>query len=198
MDIFCGVLIRNMEELQWLLDIDYSGQYISDYTVYFWNRQTSQLLDHYFVRHTLPIELNRKELDQLTRSDNKSAFEMCIYGRLPLMFSANCVRKTLETCTHDATEPYVLTDRYRNHFPVVQNCRHCYNTLYNTVPLSLHSQIVKLKSEQYGVYRLDFTLEGTGETAAILNYYSNLWRGNDSIPFPYADYTNGHYKRGVE
>ena len=198
MNIFCGVLIRNMEELQWLLGIDYSGQYISDYTVYLWNKQTSQLLEHYFVRHTLPIELNRKELDQLTRSDNKSAFEMCIYGRLPLMFSANCVRKTLETCTHDAAEPYMLTDRYRNHFPVVQNCRHCYNTLYNTVPLSLHSQIVKLKSEQYGVYRLDFTLEGTGETAAILNYYSNLWRGNDSIPFPYADYTNGHYKRGVE
>ena len=198
MNIFCGVLIRNMEELQWLLSIDYGGQYIADYTIYAWNKQTNQLLNYYFERHTLPVELNRKELSQLTRGENSASFEMCIYGRLPLMFSANCVRKTLDSCTHNAKEPFDLTDRYKNHFPIVQNCKHCYNTLYNTVPLSLHSQLEKLKSDQYGVYRLDFTLESAKETASILNYYSNLWQGNDSVPFPCADYTNGHYKRGVE
>ena len=114
------------------------------------------------------------------------------------MFSANCAKKTLASCNPKSSEPVHLTDRYRNDFPVVQNCTHCYNVLYNTVPMSLHNQFDRLYAEQYGVYRLDFTLEDEKETARILEYYEQIYSGEKNMEFPCADYTNGHYKRGVE
>lgn len=195
---FSGVLIRNLEELQWLVNIDYKGQIIADYTLYAWNQQTIAFYQKYFDRHTMPLELNRKELLQLQKDTDMSVYEICIYGRLPLMFSANCAKKTLTSCNPKSSEPVHLTDRYRNDFPVVQNCTHCYNVLYNTVPMSLHNQFDRLYAEQYGVYRLDFTLEDEKETARILEYYEQIYSGEKNMEFPCADYTNGHYKRGVE
>lgn len=195
---FSGVLSRNLEELQWLVNIDYKGQIIADYTLYAWNQQTIAFYQKYFDRHTMPLELNRKELLQLQKDTDMSAYEICIYGRLPLMFSANCAKKTLTSCNPKSSEPVHLTDRYRNDFPVVQNCTHCYNVLYNTVPMSLHNQFDRLYAEQYGVYRLDFTLEDEKETARILEYYEQIYSGEKNMEFPCADYTNGHYKRGVE
>ena len=56
----------------------------------------------------------------------------------------------------------------------------------------------RLYAEQYGVYRLDFTLEDEKETARILEYYEQIYSGEKNMEFPCADYTNGHYKRGVE
>lgn len=196
---FDGILVRNIEELQWLVNNDYKGQLIADYTVYAWNRESLLFYGTYFSRHTVPLELNRKELLQLQKDTGAADLEMCVYGRLPLMFSANCVRKTLESCTHRAAKPYNLTDRYHNHFPVAQNCLHCYNIVYNSVPMSLHNQFDRLYEEQYGVYRLDFSIENGSDTARILDYYCGLTaNGKADRDFPYAEYTTGHYRRGVE
>lgn len=200
---FQGVLVRNHEELQWLREIGYSGQYVSDYSLYTWNRETARFYDKYFSRLTMPVELNKKELEQLLNTVPNHMYrrEICIYGRLPLMYSANCIRKTLDNCIMNMPQkPHVfdLTDRYRNHFTVAQNCYHCYNILYNTVPLSLHGQINGLLQKNFGVYRLDFTLENAKETSSVLDYYSHIWNQEEILPFPYKDFTNGHYKRGVE
>ena len=58
------------------------------------NRQ-SPFIRSIFDRHTMPLELNRKELLQLQKDTDMSAYEICIYGRLPLMFSANCAKKDI-------------------------------------------------------------------------------------------------------
>ena len=198
--IFEGVLVRNHESYQWLKKAGYSGKLISDYTIYEWNRKTVEFYQRIFDRTTIPIELNRKEIEQL---GEKSSLEILIYGRLSLMFSANCVRKTLGKCILNSSNEssgnnlYYITDRYRNQFPVFQNCHHCYNVLYNTVPLSLHGQMAKLIDKNYAAYRLEFTLENENETANILDYFCNLWNGKQ-LPFPLTEFTNGHFKRGVE
>ena len=75
---FSGVLSRNLEELQWLVNIDYKGQIIADYTLYAWNQQTIAFYQKYFDRHTMPLELNRKELLQLQKDTDMSAYEICI------------------------------------------------------------------------------------------------------------------------
>lgn len=200
---FQGVLVRNHEELQWLHEIGYSGQCVSDYSLYTWNRESACFYDKFFSRLTMPVELNKKELEQLlnTVSNHMDRREICIYGRLPLMYSANCIRKTLDNCIMNMPQKshlFDLTDRYRNHFTVAQNCYHCYNILYNTVPLSLHGQINSLLQKSFGVYRLDFTLENAEETSSILDFYSHIWNQEELLPFPCRDFTNGHYKRGVE
>lgn len=194
--IFQGVLIRNMETFRWLLDIPYEGEYLADYSVYAWNKETLSLYEELFSRVTLPVELNKKELSSLGELSRR---EFVIYGRLPLMYSANCVRKTLERClsqTEEKPDVYELTDRYKNRFPIQQNCLHCYNILYNTVPMSLHGQLSQLFHCNCAVYRLEFTLENAQETKEILHYYTV---GKDTgAAFPYGAFTNGHYKRGVE
>lgn len=196
--VFHGVLIRNLETLQWLIEIGYQGEYIADYQVYTWNRKAENIGQQLFTRTTLPVELNKKELAQLSQEDNK---ECLVYGRLPLMYSANCVQKTMEHCVkaeYDGIHLYQLTDRYRNVFPIEQNCLHCYNILYNTVPMSLHNQMDYLQKCSYGVYRIDFTLEHAKETQKIIRFYQDVMHGKNDTEFPYTDFTNGHFKRGVE
>lgn len=201
--MFQGVLIRNTETLQWLKEISYEGEYLADYSVYAWNQETMALYSQLFDRCTIPVELNKKEIYAL---GNQKACEMVLYGRLPLMYSANCVRKTLEHCensTASKPELYYLTDRYRNRFPILQNCLHCYNILYNTVPMSLHGQLSTLMNRNCAVYRLEFTLENGKETKEILEYYLDAmtaYEENTEVKkdFPLTNFTNGHYKRGVE
>ncbi|MBE5875335.1 MAG: U32 family peptidase [Lachnospiraceae bacterium] len=195
---FAGVLIRNAEELQWLRKIGYEGHYIADYTVYAWNCEAVAFYNRYFERLTVPVELNRKELLQLEESCPK---EMMVYGRIPLMYSANCVRKTLEKCEkniNDGQLIYYLTDRYRNQFPILQNCLHCYNILYNTVPLSLHGQLDGMERFGIEVYRLEFTTEDKAQTESVLSYYQKRIVLDEPCDYPYEEFTNGHYKRGVE
>lgn len=194
--LFSGVLVRNFEEFEWLKSIDYSGQIVSDYTIYAWNNVSLSLCSDLFYRVTLPVELNKKELSQLSFD---VPTEFLVYGRLPLMYSANCVRNTLEKCVNqpNTQNVYTLTDRYNNAFPVVQNCMHCYNILYNTVPLSLHSQLEHIQSRGYQTLRLDFTLEDDKQMRNVIASYIKQLNGVET-DFIWKDFTNGHYKRGVE
>lgn len=193
-----GVLVRNMETLEWLRENDYQGIYVADQSIYCWNKKAADVWKHFFARETEAVELNRKELLQLGRFDKK---ELLFYARLPLMLSANCIQNTMEHCINDKTAKqhvYHMVDRYHNDFPVQQNCLHCYNVLYNTVPMSLHNQAKQLLEEGFASYRLDFSIETPEETEAILTYYQDLWMRKEPGSFPLKDFTNGHYKRGVE
>lgn len=195
---FAGVLVRNAEELQWLRKLEYKGRYIADYTIYAWNHEAVDFYASYFERLTVPMELNRKELLQLEGNCPK---EVVLYGRIPLMYSANCVRKTLEKCEKNISGEqliYYLTDRYRNQFPIMQNCLHCYNILYNTVPLSLHGQLDGMERFGFSVYRLEFTIEDVEEMEAVLSYYRKRIVSGEMDEYPFEEFTNGHYKRGVE
>lgn len=201
--IFAGVMIRNFEELEWLHEIGFAGRIESDYTIYAWNNAALAFLSGQLDCVTLPLELNRKELRVLS-TDRDICF--VLYGYIPLMYSANCVRKTLEHCineTGSADNKYYLTDRYQNVFTVTQNCIHCYNILYNTVPLSLHGQLEGILKKDYRKLRLDFSIENETQTRAVISYYIGLMTGipcgkASSETFPYKEYTNGHYRRGVE
>lgn len=82
-------------------------------------------------RVTLPVELNAREL-----SDAGVRGELIVYGYLPMMVSAQCVKKTMEGCT-GRPEVLYLRDRKGKAFPVKNQCRFCFNTIYNESPLSL-------------------------------------------------------------
>lgn len=198
---FAGVMIRNFDELEWLYETGYTKTVCSDYTLYAWNHAALDFLSKQLDEITLPLELNRKELGQLSTD---SSLGFVVYGFLPLMYSANCIRNTLENCINDTTDVhniYHLTDRYKNIFTVSQNCIHCYNTLYNTVPLSLHGQLDSILKKNYNVLRLDFSIESKTLTKSVIEFYLHLINRNPDITTaecPFKEFTNGHYKRGVE
>ena len=62
---------------------------------------------------TLSVELNRKELEASADLTN----ELIVYGRLPMMVSAQCICKNTIGCKKQPVE-LTLVDRMRNRFPV--------------------------------------------------------------------------------
>jgi len=191
------LLVRNVEELALINKMKREFQYefiiITDASLYCWNEKSKELLKEFASRVTLPFELNSKELRPLKDADT----EQIIYGYIPLMHTANCLFKTNEHCMRGNAEEVhkaELKDRYGKTFKVITNCKYCYNTIYNSVPLSLHK---KYNKELEGTYRIQFSFENEAEAEAVLSYYLN-WMKGASYEFPIKEYTTAHENRQVE
>ena len=114
---------------------------------------------------------------------------LVVYSRIPMMLTANCLKMTAGNCSkgEGVKRQLLLKDRRGETFPVEINCEHCYNVIYNCVPYSL--QGAKKERERIGAdaLRYDFTAEDGVQCAKILEG-----------AYPFADYTTGHCKRGIE
>lgn len=202
-----GFLIRNLEEAEYVRSIGKSYDMVPDAGVYVFNRQSVLFWAHYSREFTLPYELNSRELERLCRYADHISMNtvMIVYGRIPMMVTANCIRKTAGCCNtkdnggqdkdfrkEDAKQQISsgkmwVRDRYKTSFPVAINCRHCYNIIYNSVPYSLHLKKMELDKIGAQIKRYDFTLESAKECRQIL-------KGGK---FPFESHTAGHIKRGV-
>lgn len=190
-----GCLVRNLESFYWLKQNDYPKPIYTDAGIYCFNQYSMRFWLEHAEGICLPYELNRKELLRLTASQNPANIEQIIYGRIPLMITANCIQKTSGQCRHQNGDSRILVDRFQKAFPAVPHCRYCYNVIYNSVPLSLHKQTGKRRNPV--AERLAFTVEGKDETAGVLRYFDTLSRQEAELALPYTDYTTGHEKRGV-
>lgn len=190
-----GVLIRNLESLAILKDSIAKKDLELDYGVYVWNHEALDLLSDKASGICLPVELNKGEWEELiTYEKQKMRLSAVVYGRLPMMITANCLQKTSDGC-RGKSGTVMLKDRYGKEFPVYHDCRHCYNIIYNSVPLSLHRAFSEELQEALHC-RLDFTLETAKECLKVTEYFQKISVQYEA-PF-YSEYTTGHYKRGVE
>lgn len=182
-----GIVVRNYEELAFVKELNPKMNVVIDHSLYTYNDYAKYAFGKYGIqRDTIPLELNQKEI---RRRDNRNS-EMVVYGYYPLMTTAGCVHKNTKSCDKKTQITY-LKDRYNVHFPVKNYCKDCYNIVYNSVPVLLFQEMDKLKNMGVNCFRLDFTLESGKETADVLRLYRE-GRGHA------IEYTNGHYKRGVE
>lgn len=114
MEIFDGVLVRNLESL--LLIRKKSADYpvVSDSSIYLWNHRAKNFLRQFNLKAgTAPVELNSWELEELGIQE----MELVVYGYLPVMVSAGCVRKNTSGCTGKPGE-LILTDRQKKNMTV--------------------------------------------------------------------------------
>lgn len=193
-----GFLIRNLEEAVYVRglgrSLGRSYAIVPDAGLYCYNEQSVRFWANYSGEYTLPYELNGKEAGRLVRCADSIGMRtaLIVYGRIPMMITANCIRKTAGQCRADGQagvdEDMVIKDRYGVTFPVAVNCTHCYNIIYNSVPYSLHTQKKAAAKTGAGIWRYDFTVESVGECRQLLS----------GDAFPYEAYTTGHLKRGVE
>lgn len=192
-----GYLVRNMEEICFLRKRKVEGKKIqTDYGVYVFSNEAGKALKEWEIEHfTLPVELNRNELLNL-RCENG---EMILYGHQPLMISAGCLHKNTAGCDRTPGTFY-LKDRYAKIFPVKNNCRECYNVIYNTSPLCLLHHQQELQRLAPEAVRLHFTIENEQKMQQVFSLYRQAFLEKKKIsPEQYfKDYTNGHFKRGVE
>jgi putative protease len=196
-----GFLVRNYEEIGYIRDHFMDGgatayALVADHNLYAWNDLAGEVLAELgFSKTTVPPELNRGEI---RHRDNRQS-EMVVYGRCPLMTSAQCVHANTSRCDKTPTVTY-LGDRYRRGFPVRNVCGACYNVVYNSLPVLLFAQLEELARAGLCRFRLDFTVEEPAEVEEVLSLMDAFADGKmQRYPGKWQDrYTNGHYKRGVE
>lgn len=190
-----GVLVRNLETLGFLQKNEYKGSIRLDAGMYCFNKKTVSFYEPLAESYCMPYELNHKEQKALSRRETGILTEHVVYGRIPLMVTANCTQRTMEKCiksTHMGENR--LRDRYRKEFPVMLHCRYCYNVILNSVPLSLHDTI-SIQTDD--ILRIQFTSEDYRETRAVLKFLKNRMEGGSMEP-PFTEFTKGHEKRGVD
>lgn len=181
------VLVRTYEELYFVNEYMKGISVVSDHNLYTYNdyANAALLMDNVAVT-TIPLELNRQEI----RKRNNDFSEMILYGYYPLMTTAGCVHKNSCGCNH-MQDLHFLLDRMGAEFPVKNYCDTCFNVIYNSLPTNLLPYKEELKSFGIPRFRLMFTLETAKEVQAVLDEFENGIREK-------GNYTNGHYKRGVE
>lgn len=90
-----GLLVRNLESYSRLAELGFSEKCVLDHSLYTWNDEAIHFWKNQkILRNTVPLELNEKEL----RHRENAGSEVIVYGRLPLMHSAQCVRKNTTGC----------------------------------------------------------------------------------------------------
>ena len=191
---FDGMLIRSMEEYQFLKSKNYSGNIRLDYNLYIMNRFAKQFWKKQGVIYgTIPVELNKSEIVNL---DSKQD-EMIVYGYIPAMVTAQCVTSTVHGCKKDC-KITMLKDRYQNEFPVKNQCRDCYNVIYNTAPLyliDLKEDLEELNAERY---RIQFSIENKDEVKQILEQCHSMFGDQKEDMFIQKEsITRGHFRRGI-
>ena len=199
-----GVMVRNLESLQWLREQAYKKAIIADAGLYTWNKWAKRFFGKMNTFLTAPLECNKSEWHKL----GLNGMEIAIYGRALLMVSANCIRKTKMQCLKGKSDKgnafvneasaVVLRDRYKTEFPVRTVCRHCYNEIYNSVPLSLHDYSKSVMSQQPAGVRVSFTIETPEEVSEVLDCYKGYTTETEKKRQANFAYTKGHYKRGAE
>lgn len=185
---FERILVRNLEELEFVMKLSINSKIEADSTLYAWNKNSRKFLKKYVDRITSPLELSLYELMDIEDRD----MVIPVYGYAALMVSSNCIANTADKCTKNRYGfDYTLTDRYKKKEGVFLNCIHCYNEIYNALPTSLHKKTGELIKKGFGNFRIDFTLESNAEIENVLDYYlKNI--GNAPLNFTY-----GHIDKGA-
>ena len=177
-----------------------SSRLYAGYRLYMLSDQTRKAFLRTGIMYgSVPLEMSEKEL----RHRDNERDRMLVYGRIPLMYMANCVAKNAGTCQkpyQDRRLMYQLMDRKGKCFPVFCDCHDCINVLYNADTLYLldkYEQVRKLGCQ--GV-ELSFTTEDGREMEKVLEEWDTILheQSNLSVSFTHNRYTRGHFGHSVE
>ena len=197
---FDGLLIRAFEEIQWMREEQISLSASFDASVYAWNHGAVHTLkEEQAAFITAPWELNSRELEPVFEACRREGLpaELIVYGRAPMMVSAQCITKTVKGCSKCPSLLW-MKDRTGARLPVQNHCAFCYNTILNPLPVSLHGCADSVKRLAPEGLRLCFTIETGEETKAVLNAFAaEFIRGENAEP-PFTEFTRGPFRRGVE
>ena len=196
-----GFVVKNLESYQWILRENIEKPVVLDANLYTFNGRAAEFWKHQsnVLYETLPVELNAREL----KDRGCEGAELIVYGHLPMMISAGCVYKSLKRCRKGekgVLHPenyYHLKDRKNMKFAVKPVCKECYNVIFNSQPLSLLNMRSQIASLTPASLRLSFTLENGAQTKKVLEHFEKNYLKNVPVD-ELADFTRGHFKRGVE
>ena len=195
---FDGYIARNIEEILWLkrYQEDKTRKIIADYMIYTMNDISRAVAKELGAdRLTYPVESNLNELRHLG-CDDLIDNELIVYGRLPMMISAQCLQNTTTGCDKKP-KWLMLVDRRSEHMPVYNHCKYCYNTILNAKPLSLVVISDEINKLDISSIRICLTTEHGDSIRHIIEDAISAYKYKKNISDTISDYTRGHIKRGI-
>lgn len=195
-DLFNGFFCNSLDTLSFLRDCGLQDQKVimADYGLYVFNEKALEFLSQYGISGmVVPYELTHYEwLDVKKKTLGKNIPNFCseylVYGYLPFMRTANCIKKTFGKCNHK-NEVIAIKDRTKKNISVFNQCEVCENTIYNSIPLSLHGETDKIEADYL---RISFTMEDDAQMIEVLDLFMKKRKGT------LYEYTKGHFKKGIE
>ena len=135
---FDGYLVRNLEELGVIGRLYKGAKVYTDAGLYITNSHSRRQLEAFALQAgtslcamTLPYELTAGELEPVVRDNT----ELIVYGKIPMMLSEQCVRKTVGKCDHKNGR--IVIENQSNPYTVQSNCRFCYTLMKGGKPLDI-------------------------------------------------------------
>ncbi|MCF0146203.1 MAG: U32 family peptidase [Eubacterium sp.] len=213
-----GILLRNIDEIGWFESLPddlrrNAGIPILDTSVYTMNQYAVDVFrNRGYSYRTIPFELNFHEIRMLDTHHS----EVVLYGRVPVMVSAQCPKKTFGRCdkNHGWT---TLTDRTGAEFPVFSDCSLCGSTVFNSLPTSLIREKQAVSHLGCSSGRLVFTDESPEDTSYAADAFGQVFLSDmhesdadkqgrsdkykelsDRSGLPFSGTTRGHFRRGTE
>lgn len=192
---FDGLLIKNLEEMEYLQEMEYRGKIALDANLYIWNSRAQQFWKKENIAWiTLPEELTDQELRQV---QGTLPGELIVYGDTPLMVTAQCFQKNTTGC-RKMRKVLQLKDRKNKYFTVKNDCSFCYNVIYNSAVTELADLGKTVEAIHPASYRLSFTTESAIQVREVLQRYGEALIEHREVKTPGGEFTRGHLKRGVE
>lgn len=177
-----GIIASNTEAVSYVMKSGFSGFIILGNGIYIFNRAALSYAESLFDDYIIPYELSSHEIDDL----NSESGYLAVYGKIPLMHSANCIAKTNEGCIMNKTGRFsYIKDRTGTYFPVLRNCSTCSNIIFNSVPTYIKDKVSHTPL-------ISFTDESEEETERILSFFFDNSAEGPSL------YTKAYWKRGIE
>lgn len=184
-----GYIARTYDELGWLRCYMPEAQVVCDYAIYAYNSASAQVCSHSLQNAetvlTLPVELTGRELQALTERTPEQSWEWILYGRQPVMITAQCSVQNTDGCNH-RNQVRVMHNAHGDRLQARAVCKYCYNVVYLEQPVNLLAFQNEQKNPNIRGYRIILTDESTGETENIL----------EGVPAVRGQ--AGHYEKGIE
>lgn len=197
--------LRTLEQLGGITELlsnsknDESAILAIDNSIPIWNKysysalfETVKLSPYFVVSYEFTVH-EIKALYESLPEKIQSKMLIPLYGFIPLMVSAGCIKETQKACDKKDGIVYI-TDRKGISFPVVNDCSSCTNIIYNSLPYSGHELTIKENFCPQASYKLEFTIESNSDTVDIFTYYLDLLEKLHEKR-PVFEYTTGHLKR---
>ena len=145
MEIWTGIYANTMGQAQFLYELEgRRAPILASPSFYHWNHRSADVSREMFhlAGMVLPLELSGREYEEMlsgmsdTARDDLFSVETHVYGRVPVMRSAQCPKKTMGACNH-RQEILYLMDRKNRRLPVVSHCGACYTSVWTDRPVNL-------------------------------------------------------------
>ncbi len=192
-----GFYVSDHEAITILRNCQYNGRIIGDIHLYVFNRRSFvTYMNTGVTGFTYPVEQNERELEDLDMPGQ----ELIVYGRLPVMISANCIYNTKNGCEYRLNgHDIYITDRKGCRMFVRCDCSSCTNVIYNSVRLDITDQRRIFKKLLPSAVRFDFTDETGPQLSSLMKgYFASVSSEGYTEHILIADHTRGHINRGVD